>query len=239
MANYDEFQSSYKKMGFAQPTINVTDKRQFRNLLDTVINDIIIFNDLLNVYDYSEREKKQILNWLKKIGYKKETFMQMLVELNMENYYEDGTITETDYTDLHLFESDINIEAEIDEMEYITEDDFSIVNEIEDMTFLMEAKKPTLKQNIDSIEEYFEEYGIPITNKFDLKKFSKNEGLDQNTLAILLCNMDSDKVMTDIANGDYDSFNIEDSSQFNDSYEDMLNDLGFGNDDEDYQDDEY
>ena len=88
-------------------------------------------------------------------------------------------------------------------------------------------------------EKYFEEYGIPVTNKFDLKKFSKNEGLDQNTLSILLCNMDSDKVMIDIANGDYDSFNIEDSSQFNDSYEDMLNDLGFGNDDEDYQDDEY
>lgn len=105
MANYDEFQSSYKKIGYTQKTINITDKRQLRLLLETVIEDILIFNDILNVYDYDKQEKKQILAWINKLGRKKETFLQMLVELNIENYYEDSSITEDDYTDLHLFES--------------------------------------------------------------------------------------------------------------------------------------
>lgn len=220
LTNYDEFQTSYDKIGFEQKTINIRDKRQIRLLLENVITDINLFNDILNIYDYNAKEKRQILKWIDNLGYKKETFLQMLVEKNIDNLMEDESLLEDDYNDVELFENQINIE-----------------DTIEDMTFLTESKKPTLKENTIQIEEYFDDYGIVISDKFNLKKFANSEGLDQNTLAILICNLEDEKVMKDIAKGNYNTFDAFDSTQFNDDYEDMMSDLGMYEDDEDdYED---
>ena len=44
--------------------------------------------------------------------------------------------------------------------------------------------------------------------------------------AVLLCNLEDTKVMSDVAKGMYNSFDLDDPGQFNDSYDDMRNDLG-------------
>lgn len=119
LTNYDEFQTSYDKIGFEQKTINIRDKRQIRLLLENVINDINLFNDILNIYDYNAKEKRQILKWIDNLGYKKETFLQMLVEKNIDNLMEDESILEDDYNDVELFESEI--EDEIENMTFFTE----------------------------------------------------------------------------------------------------------------------
>lgn len=152
LANYDEFQSSYKKIGFAQQTINIRDKKQFRLLLEKVISDIILFNDILNIYDYSDKDKKQILNWLNKLGYKREIFIQLLVEKNIDNLYEDESILEDEYNDIELFESEI--QDEIENMKFFTES--KIEDEIEDMTFITESNDlhNFLKQTVNWLLKY-------------------------------------------------------------------------------------
>jgi hypothetical protein len=87
-------------------------------------------------------------------------------------------------------------------------------------------EKKVSKADLIELIEYFKEYGVSITSKFSLKDMSEEVGLDEEDLLILLQNMEDKKVMRDIAKGNYSSFDSYSSSQFNDSYEDMMNDLG-------------
>lgn len=105
LSNYKEFRESYKKIGYSQPTINLNDKRQIELLLTKVINDIILFNDILNIYDYTEKEKEKIKNFLNKLNLKQKTFLHILTQKNIDNYYEDASILEDDYNDTQLFEN--------------------------------------------------------------------------------------------------------------------------------------
>ena len=83
------------------------------------------------------------------------------------------------------------------------------------------------------IKEYFLDYKIKITDKFNLKKCAHCIGLSLDITHILLCNLENTEVMTEIANGNFDNFNWDDGDLFNDCYEDMMEDLGFvGNDEE-------
>ena len=59
----------------------------------------------MDIYDYDANEKKQILSWLNNLGRKRVTFIQKLVEINIDNYYEDQSILDEDYDDMQLFES--------------------------------------------------------------------------------------------------------------------------------------
>jgi hypothetical protein len=79
---------------------------------------------------------------------------------------------------------------------------------------------------MSEIAEYFADYGVKLSPKFDLKAFAKSIQQSPKKAAILLCNMEDKYAMKDIAIGIYDSFNLDDPSQFNDSYDDMRNDLG-------------
>lgn len=234
LANYDEFQSSYKKIGFAQPTINIRDKRQFRLLLEKVISDIVIFNDILNIYDYSSQDKKQILSWLNKLGYKRETFIQLMIQKNIDNLYEDESLLEDDYNDVELFESEI--EDQIEDMTFFTESE--IEDQIKGMTFLTEAKKDSINDCTFEIADYFSTFDKNITKSFNLRKFADLEEVPYEKLTIMLCNLEDEKVMSDIAKGNYNTFDAFDSTQFNDDYEDMMSDLGMSEDDEDEDEDE-
>jgi hypothetical protein len=119
LSNYQEFRESYKKIGYSQPTINLNDKRQIELLLNTVITDIILFNDILNIYDYDKKEKEKILNFLNKLNLKHKTFLHILTQRNIDNYYEDASILEDEYNDTQLFES--LIQHKIENMSFITE----------------------------------------------------------------------------------------------------------------------
>jgi hypothetical protein len=92
ISNYGEFINSYKKLGYSYETINIRNKRHIEKLLNEVIDDIILYNNFLDIYDYDANEKKQILSWLNNLGRKRVTFMQKLVEINIDNYYEDLSI---------------------------------------------------------------------------------------------------------------------------------------------------
>ena len=106
ISNYYEFNKSYEKLGYIYETINIRNKRHIEKLLNEVIDDIILYNNFLDIYDYDANEKKQILSWLNNLGRKRVTFMQKLVEINIDNYYEDQSILDgSDYDDMQLFES--------------------------------------------------------------------------------------------------------------------------------------
>jgi len=82
---------------------------------------------------------------------------------------------------------------------------------------------------MSKIAEYFADYGVKLSPKFNLTVFANSfrgiEGSPKKA-AVLLCNLEDTKVMDDIAKGKYKSFDLDDPGQFNDSYDDMRNDLG-------------
>jgi hypothetical protein len=73
------------------------------------------------------------------------------------------------------------------------------------------------------------DYGVKLSPKFNLTAFANSfRGIKGSTkkAAVLLCNLEDTKVMSDVAKGKYNSFDLDDPGQFNDSYDDMRNDLG-------------
>ena len=78
---------------------------------------------------------------------------------------------------------------------------------------------------MSEIAEYFQDYGVKLSPTFDLKVFAKYIQQSPKKAAVLLCNLEDIKVMKAVAKGIYDSIDIFDDSQFNDSYKDMMRDL--------------
>lgn len=172
LSNYQEFRESYKKIGYSQPTINLNDKRQIELLLNTVITDIILYNNILNIYDYDKKEKEKILNFLNKLNLKHKTFLHILTQKNIDNYYEDASILEDEYNDTQLFES--LIQHKIENMSFITEsqnfeqEDMELfefldkhnftVDEVLDNKYVSE-KIYNYLENVDLLDVY-EEYDI-------------------------------------------------------------------------------
>lgn len=66
-----------------------------------------------------------------------------------------------------------------------------------------------------------------MTEKFDFKDFYKTVGLEKDDAKIFLCNLEDEDIMKEIAAGDYENFDIWDRNIFNDSYDDMMEDLGY------------
>ena len=131
ISNYGEFINSYKKLGYSYETINIRNKKHIEKLLNEVVDDIILYNEFLDVYDYDANEKKQILSWLNNLGRKRVTFMQKLVEINIDNYYEDQSILDgSDYDDMQLFESEkILFKDKLDNKIYFDSKDSIFVND--------------------------------------------------------------------------------------------------------------
>ena len=131
ISNYGEFINSYKKLGYSYETINIRNKRHIEKLLNEVVDDIILYNEFLDVYDYTEKEKKQIISWLNNLGRKRVTFIQKLVEINIDNYYEDQSILDgSDYDDMQLFESEkILFKDKLDNKIYFDSKDSIFVND--------------------------------------------------------------------------------------------------------------
>lgn len=73
------------------------------------------------------------------------------------------------------------------------------------------------------IREYFEDHNVIITDFFNLNEFAELEGMSQHKLAIALVNLEDEKIMQEIADGNYDNFDINNPNIFNDSYADMMN----------------
>lgn len=76
--------------------------------------------------------------------------------------------------------------------------------------------------------DYFEFCEIEVSPVFSLEDFCNQTGLASQTAHVLLCNMEHEEIQELIANGQYDQFDMYDSSQFNDSYHDVMEQLGLG-----------
>lgn len=104
----------------------------------------------------------------------------------------------------------------------------------------LKLKSGKIFENVESVTEevknYFEFYDIEMSGSFNIEEMSEKTKLTVVELECFLCNLEDDKVMKDIASGNYESFDPWDSNQFNDGYYDVLDDLGYG---EDEDDDEY
>ena len=82
------------------------------------------------------------------------------------------------------------------------------------------------KSSDNSVESYFSDYGVKLTTNFNLKKFAKYIKMSKEDAEQVLVNLEDNKVMRDIAKGNYSTFDIYNPSLFNDEYEQMMDDLG-------------
>lgn len=91
--------------------------------------------------------------------------------------------------------------------------------------------KESMENTTDQIADHFADYDVTLTPAFDLNKFAAGVCPDISKATTLLFNLEDTSVMQDIAVGNYSSFDMYDKNQFNDSYEDMMSDLGWGDND--------
>ena len=89
-----------------------------------------------------------------------------------------------------------------------------------------EIRKVLKESDINNVQGCFADYNIKLTSAFDLNKFAKFIQQSPDTAATLICNLEDVEVMKDVARGNYRTFDMYDSNQFNDSYDDMVDDLG-------------
>jgi len=59
---------------------------------------------------------------------------------------------------------------------------------------------------------------IHLTNKFDIRELCNERHLPLHTAFVFLMNLESESVMKDLADGDYNTFDVEDPDIFNDDY---------------------
>lgn len=105
-------------------------------------------------------------------------------------------------------------------------------------TEMNEIKKIDLtdQQREQEVRDYFQEYGNPLPANFSLTKFAKTKGYTVYEAGVLLCNLEDESIMSDIAAGNYNTLDVDNERQFNDSYYDMMSELGFSTDEEENED---
>ena len=63
-------------------------------------------------------------------------------------------------------------------------------------------------------------------SNFDLEEMSNELDIDPRKLTVFICNLEDEKVAREILeDGEYDNFDIHDSSIFNDGYSDIISDM--------------
>lgn len=86
------------------------------------------------------------------------------------------------------------------------------------------------RKDFEELDEHFEmmiEEGL--SEEFNMEDFmSEHPNIKEEDLMTALYNLEDEDVMRDIAQGNYSSFDLDDSSQFNDGYEDMMEDFDDG-----------
>ena len=87
------------------------------------------------------------------------------------------------------------------------------------------ASKTFSNNEASNIEDYFSDYGVELTSNFNLQKFAKHIEMSKEDAETVLVNLEDDKVMKDIAKGNYKTFDVFNPSLFNDEYDQMMDDL--------------
>ena len=80
----------------------------------------------------------------------------------------------------------------------------------------------TIDEQTQEIREFFNENGIELDPQFSLQALADDAAIDCDIAYVMALNLEDPRIMQDIASCNYDTFNIFDSLQFNDGYEDVL-----------------
>jgi hypothetical protein len=84
---------------------------------------------------------------------------------------------------------------------------------------LLEAAKEDIEASESSVLDYFEFCGIDTEDQcFSIIDMAKQTGIELERLEMLLCNLEDEDIMQEIANGNYFNFDQYDRNQFNDGY---------------------
>ena len=84
---------------------------------------------------------------------------------------------------------------------------------------LLDAAKEDIDRSEASVLDYFEFLGVDTENQcFSIIDMAKETGIELERLEMLLCNLENEDIMQDIALGDYEGFDQHDRNQFNDSW---------------------
>lgn len=74
---------------------------------------------------------------------------------------------------------------------------------------------------VKEVIEYFNAYGVKIES-FDLQEFADAVHLSVDKATTALCNMELQEAMQEVADGNYDNFDLTNENLFNDSWSDMI-----------------
>jgi len=77
----------------------------------------------------------------------------------------------------------------------------------------------------EEVQEHFESYNIFLSDAFSIIECAIMISETPEVTTTLLCNLEDEGIMTEISHGNYEHFDIYDSSIFNDGYEDMMDQL--------------
>jgi hypothetical protein len=88
------------------------------------------------------------------------------------------------------------------------------------------APKTFSNSEASDVEDYFSDYDVELTTNFNLEKFAKYIKMSKEDAKQVLVNLEDDKVMKNIAKGNYTTFDVFNPYIFNDEYDQMMDDLG-------------
>lgn len=82
-------------------------------------------------------------------------------------------------------------------------------------------KKPEYVNETAQVKEYFASKGIELTEEFDIKICAESISQSVYNTSVMLCNLEDENIMSQVAKGDYDEFDVDNESLFNDEYQTM------------------
>ena len=154
-------------------------------------------------------EDDMVKSVVKSLGFKFDEFSEEEAGLELSSKIKKGKIPTDDY----ILNNVIDVLSE------------SVVMKISEFKKLISEEIRKVIRESD-VENYFSDYNVKLTSNFNLEKFAKYIQMSKEDAETVLVNLEDDKVMKDIAKGNYTTFDVFDPSIFNDEYDQMMDDLG-------------
>ena len=151
---------------------------------------------------------KKFGNCIKNVSWKPQTGPR--IEAFEREWESKNPAPETDYI--------VGSKASVDETPWIPKP--STISSNRKSGYYTELLRPKREAEV---LKYFEDNGVDTEHQvFDLEALSKYENITEHNLHIWLCNLENTAVMEELVRGNWNAFDINQGSDFNDCYEDIL-----------------
>lgn len=122
-------------------------------------------------------------------------------------------------------ESKKNVESKKDSEESEDETEESKKLKADEVNEGASSTPDTETSNKEALE-HFEFYDVDVAeSKFDIEEFCEAADLNLRQAEIAIANLEDTDIMEDLVKGDYDSFDLYDSDQFNDEYRSVMKEI--------------